>query len=286
MATIAHFTIVDYDGKTHRYYRFLDGYPKGGAGVFVNFPLGDRDFCLETFERRLNLEKSDRDYFSDVFYNMDLRTRHIKVHSKVFVEDINFEGTFEEAIRHFAFKDYSEKEAIEAFPEWKNISRIIYPGFIDGMWTIIKALKSEIPCLEYDLYSHRIIYIGDNINFYMYQDFIYFPECKMNRDYKVCQDAYLNARRVGVLIFFNNTVTNSEFTLRYMLTLRRNGYLLPLTGEFIRYDEGLSDKIKEEELAMLVKSISLCDPEDLKARNYIYEHLCREEMNELRDSLK
>ena len=285
MATVAHFTIIDYDGTSHKYYRFLDGYPSGEAGVFQNFPLGDHDFCLETFERRLNLEKSESKYFADVFYNLDLRTRTAQVSSTVFVEDINFNGSFEEAIIRFAYEDYSEKEALKAFPKWDNISRIIFPGFINGMWTIIKTLKSEISCLEYDLDSHRIVCIGDNINFYMYPDFIDFPKCKMNRDYKVRQDAHLNARRVGVLIFFNNTITNNEFTLRYMLTLTQDGYLLPLSGEFIRYEEELSDKIKEEELAMLVKSISLEDPKSLKARNYIYEHLSRKKMNELKRSL-
>ena len=59
MATITYFTVVDYDGKTHEYYRFADGYAKDDAGVFANFPLGDHDFCLETFERRLKLKKSD-----------------------------------------------------------------------------------------------------------------------------------------------------------------------------------------------------------------------------------
>ena len=28
----------------------------------MNFPQGDHDFCLETFERRLRLEKSGLDY--------------------------------------------------------------------------------------------------------------------------------------------------------------------------------------------------------------------------------
>ena len=286
MATIAHFTIVDYDGITHTYYRFRGGYPKGHDGVFNNFPLGDHDFCLETFERRLNLEKSDCNYLTDVYYNMDLRARHIKVHSTVFSEDINFEGTFEEAIRHFVDDDYSEQDAIESFPLQSDICRILFFGFLDGIWTIISALKSAIPYLEYDIYSHRLLYIGDNVNFYMYQDFIDYPTCKMNRNQKACQDAYLNARRVGFRIYFKNTVRKDESTLLYMLTVTRNGYFLPLTGEFIRYGEGLDEKIKEKELAMLVKSISLRDPETLKARNYIYEHLSREEMNELRNSLK
>ena len=60
MATIAYFTVVDYDGKTHEYYRFADGYPKDDAGVFANFPLGDHDFCLETF---------DWNYLTDVYYD-------------------------------------------------------------------------------------------------------------------------------------------------------------------------------------------------------------------------
>lgn len=286
MATIAYFTVVDYDGKTHEYYRFDDGYPKDDAGVFANFPLGDHDFCLETFERRLKLKKSDWNYLTDVYYDMDLRTRYIKVHSTVFSEDINFEGTFEEAIRHFVDDDYSEQDALESFPEWSNISRILFPGFLDGIWTIIRALTTELPYLKYDLHTHRILLVGDNINFYMYQDFIDYPQCDMNRTYKLCHDAYINARRIGIEIFFNNTVTNETFSLLYMLTVERDGYWLPLTGEYIRYAEGLDKNLKEEELAILVKSISLRDPKTLRARNYIYEHLSRKEMNEIRNSLK
>lgn len=285
MATVAHFTIINYDGASHEYYRFLDGYPSGDAGVFQNFPLGDRDFCLETFERRLNLEKSEREYFVDVLYNLDLRTRTVQVSSTVFVEDINFKGSFEEAIIRFADEDYSEQDALESFPHRSDIEPIIFPGFLDGLWVIVKALKSNLSFLEYDIFSPRVLYIGDNINFYMYQDFILFPDCRMNRNHEAIEDAYANARRVGVRVYFNNTITNDEFTLLYMLDVERDGYILPLTGKFIRYGEGLDDKTKEEELAMLVKHISISDPKDLKARNYMYYILSRKEMDELKKSL-
>lgn len=94
MATIAHFTIIDYDGQTYNYYRFNDGYPCGDAGVFANFPLGGHDFCLETFVRRLALEKVSADYFSDVSYRLDLKHRNVTVSS--FIGEFKFSGSFED----------------------------------------------------------------------------------------------------------------------------------------------------------------------------------------------
>ena len=284
MATVAHFTITDYDGETHQYYRFLDGYPSENAGVFMNFPQGDHDFCLETFERRLRLEKSGLDYIIDISYYMDLSARTIKVRSKVF-DDIDFEGTFEGAIRRFAYNDYSEKDALKSYPDRHDIKHILSPGFLNGLWDIVKAIKSSIPYLEYDLFSHRILYIGDNINFYMYQDYIEFPSCRMNQNYKTWYDAYANARRLGMRLYFNNTITNNTFTLLYMLDVEHDGYFLPLTRKFIRYGEGIDDETKKLELAMLVKDISRRNPESLKARNYLYGLISKAEMEELKRSL-
>ena len=119
----------------------------------------------------------------------------------------------------------------------------------------------------------------------MYQDFIDFPSCNMNQNYKAEYDAYANARRLGVRLYFNNTITNNTFTLLYMVNVERDGYLLPLTGKFIRYGEGIDDETKELELAMLVKDISLKDPKDLRARNYMYWIHSRTEMDKLRKSL-
>lgn len=283
MGIVAHFTITDYDGEIHKYYRFHDGHPCENNGIFYNFPQGDHDFCLETFERRLNLEKSSIDYIIDISYYMDLSARSIKVHSKAF-EDIDFEGTFEGAIRRFAYSDYSEKDALMSYPDRSDIEHILSPGFLDGLWVIVKAIKSSIPYLEYDLLSDRILYIGDNINFYMYQDYIKFPSCRMNQNYKTWYDAYANARRLGIRLYFNNTITNNTFTLLYMVNVERDGYILPLTGKFIHYGEGLDDETKEIELAMLVKDISLKDPKDLRARNYMYYIHSRKEMNELINS--
>lgn len=284
MGIVAHFTITDYNGESHQYYRFNDAHPCGYAGVFNNFPQGDHDFCLETFEKRLGLEKSDIDYIIDISYDLDLRTRSIRVSTKVF-DDICFTGTFEGAIRRFVYNDYSEKDALKSYPDRADISHILFPGFLDGVWTIIKAIKSNFPYLEYDLFSHRILYIGDNINFYMYEDFIEYPSCSMNKNYKTYCDAYANARRLGVRIFFNNTISNDEFTLLYMLEVERDGYILPLTGKFIPYNQGIDEETKKVELAMLLKDISLIDPKDLRACNYQYSIFSRTEMEELRKSL-
>ena len=106
----------------------------------------------------------------------------------------------------------------------------------------------------------------------------------MNQNYKTWYDAYANARRLGIRLYFNNTITNNTFTLLYMVNVERDGYILPLTGKFIHYGEGLDDETKEIELAMLVKDISLKDPKDLRARNYMYYIHSRKEMNELINS--
>ena len=77
MSTIAKFRIMDYDGSMHNYYRFSDGYPDGMAGVFANFPLGDHDFILETYVRRLGLEVRNADYWTDFTYVLNLSDRAV-----------------------------------------------------------------------------------------------------------------------------------------------------------------------------------------------------------------
>jgi len=285
MATTAEFQITDYDGRQHFYYRFADAHPRERTGVFVNFPRGDRDFRLETFVRRLDLEKSSKDYWVDLHYEMDLSKRIIKVYSGVY-DDVDFNGSFEEAIRFFADEDYSEKDALDAFPEASYLHTILFSGFLDEIWVVIRAIRKEVPHLEYDYYSHRILYVGDNINFYQYHDFIDFPPCSMNRDPELADDAYANARRAGIRIYFNNTVTGEPFTLMYMLALGRDGYVLPLTEKFFRYGEEPDDITKQEELAMLVKHISMCDPKSLRARNYLYGIHSEKELAELRDATR
>ena len=285
MGIIAVFKIVDYQGHKHKYYRFGDGYPSGYDGVFANFPQGDRDFCLKTYIRRLNLEERDSDYMVDVEYDIDLRSRMVEVSSGCY-EDIDFKGTFEEAIRHFAYEDYSEKDALEHYPKVSDLKPILSPGFLDGLWKIVKEINAEIPWLKYDLYSRRILYVGDNINFYMYQDFIDFPSFIMNDCLEVSQDAFANARRVGVKIYFNNTVTNNPVSLFYMLTVTRDGYVLPLTNQFIPYEEEIPEEIKQEELAMIVMMLSRRNPKNVRAMNFLCGIFSENELEEIRSQLK
>jgi hypothetical protein len=70
-----------------------------------------------------------------------------------------------------------------------------------------------------------------------------------------------------------------------MLEVERDGYILPLTGKFIPYNQGIDEETKKVELAMLLKDISLIDPKDLRACNYQYSIFSRTEMEELRKSL-
>ena len=171
MSCIAHFQITDYDGHTHCYYRFGGGHPKEREGVFGNFPRGNHNFQMETFVRRLDLEKSAGNYIKEISYVMDLKSRHIEISSGVY-DGIDFCGTFEEAIRHFVDESYSEKDSLESFAKRRHIEPILSPGLSDGIWTIVDAIQKEIEYLKFDLNTFTLLLIGDNVNFYMYQDCI------------------------------------------------------------------------------------------------------------------
>ena len=285
MGVLGYFKITDYQGQEHEYYRFGDAHPSDYSGIFANFPQGDRDFCLETYVRRLRLEKSNRDYIVDVSYKMDLRSRTIEVSSKCF-EDIDFKGTFEEAIRHFADEEYSEKDALAYFPEESDLRRILYPGFLDGSLVIAKAVSAAIPWLKYDYFSSKELYIGDNISFYLYEDFIDYSYYISNNSIKAAEDAYANARRVGLLIYFDNDINNQKVSVFYMITVTHDGYILPLTQIFIPYGEGIPDKIKQEELDMLVMMLKSNDPKDFRGMNFLLGIHPKSELEEIRNKIK
>lgn len=284
MGVPAVFKIIDYQGKKHSYYRFGDAHPRESCGAFDNFPQGERDFCLKTYVRRLNLEKSDRDYMVDIGYEMDLRSRTIEVSSGCYL-DVDFKGTFEEAIRHFANEEYSQKHALDNYPDKSHLQLTLLPGLLDGMWEIVAAVHTEIPWLKYNLYSDRFLYVGDNVNFYMYQDFIDYPGYIMNDSPEVSEDAFANARRVGVKFYFENTVTNKPVPLFYMLRVTRDGYILPLTEEFIPYGKGISEEIKKEELNMIIMMISERNPASVRAMNFLYGIHPDSELNKIRSKL-
>ena len=284
MGVLAKFVIVDYDGQRYDFYRFGDGHPCERQGVFANFPLGDRDFLLETYIRKLNLEKSPHNYFIDVRYEMDLRSRQIEVSSGCY-EDCDFKGTFEEAVRHFAWENYVEKEALSIFPNKSDLEPILIPGFLDGLWVIVDAVCKNFPYLKYDAMSSRKLYIGDNINFYMYDDFILYPYNSINMNCRAVEDAYSNARRVGVRLYFNNQRSGKPFTLLYMLGVRSHGYILPLTDKRIRYGEGLDEQTKKQELLILVEFLKTRDLETRTALN-ILDGICYgEELGRIRESV-
>lgn len=268
MATVAGFSITDYDGTTYNYYRFLDGYPDRNAGVFANFPQGDHDFCLETYVRRLNLEESKKIYIVDLSYTIDLRSRTVRLSSPY--EDYNFNGTFEEAIRHFVDEDYSEKEALSLFPEESVIEPLLKECLYHVIWAIISTMKDAVPYLKFNHMAPEMLYIGDNINFYMYQDFIACPSHIMNTKEKVYVDACKNARRLGCRIGFINIISVRDFSLFYMLELCREGLILPYTGKFVRYGESIDEETRQEELKLLIEHIKIQDTKDLRALNCYY----------------
>lgn len=285
MATVARFHITDYDGQTHQFYRFHDGYPCDNGGVFANFPLGNHDFCLDTYIRRLELEKSKKKYMTDVSYNIDLKIRTVEVSSGC-CEDFNFKGTFEEAIRHYAYKDYSEKDALSNFPEKSDVESFLSYGLIDGFWEIIRAIRRNVPQIEYDFPGHRIIEIGDNLRFYLSQDFIHYPSCEMNQNYKARVDAMLNTRRIGFITYFKNTISKKRFTFNYMIRLTKDGYILPLTEEYIPYTQEISEDIKKLELAMIIEMIKRVDFKRDAARNFLYGIHSDSELQEIRNAVE
>lgn len=285
MSTVARFQITDYDGSLHKFYCFSDGYPYDEMGVFAKFPRGDHDFCLETFVRRLELSKSGTEYWADIYYEMDLKTRMVNVSSGCY-RNVDFKGSFEDAIRHFWDKDYSEKDALSQFPSPTDVISCSSVSAINWFWEIIRAVNYGIPEFEYDVLEQRIILIGDNPVFYTFNDFVTFPSCEMNNDYRAILDAKVNARRVGLMTYFKNKASNSCFTLYYMMKLRKDGYILPLTRTLIPYGHTISDDIKQEELEMIVELIKSNDLKTSKAYNIAYEHLPNSKLQEIRESLR
>lgn len=285
MSTIAKFRIMDYDGSMHNYYRFSDGYPDGMAGVFANFPLGDHDFILETYVRRLGLEVRNADYWTDFTYVLNLSDRTLEISSCC--EGYGFKGSFEEAIRHFWDKEYSEKEGLSLFPREDDMIPILVPGFLKGMRVLINTLSQKVSCLKSDIFCPEILYIGDNINFYMYEDFIFYPQCAMNVNPQAMEDAFCNARRVGVRVYFKNTMSGQDFSLLYMLDVRADGYLLPLTQRFVRYEETLCEETKAEELEILVEYLNtFYDLRNGRALNVMPGIYLGQEIGDIRESVR
>ena len=272
MSIIGHFSITDYDGRVYQYYKFGDAHPCD-KGVFQNFPQGNHDFCLETYIRRLGLEQSNCDYIIDVTYIMDLRTRTIQIASKAFTEDINYNGSFEGAIKRFAYEDYSEKNALMDFPDKSKTQKLLSCGLYDVMQTIIESIESNIQYLKYDILTNKICIVGDCMIFYMFKDFVDYPPCRMNRNPKAIDDAYINARRIGVRLYFNNKMTNDYFTLFYMLGITNEGFFLPMTRKFVRFGEDIDNETKNEELKILINIIRSKDPQQLRALNCYYRLL-------------
>ena len=143
----------------------------------------------------------------------------------------------------------------------------------------------NLPFLEYDYMSPRILYIGDNVNFYMYEDFVLYPSYSKDRNYKVVEDAYVNARRLGVRLYFNNTRTGERFTLLYMISVEAHGYILPFTRRFIRYGEELDELTKQHELRIVVEYLKADDLENRQALNVLCDIGYGEELETIRASV-
>ena len=71
-----------------------------------------------------------------------------------------------------------------------------------------------------------------------------------------------------------------------MLTVTRNGYVLPLTNQFIPYEEEIPEEIKQEELAMIVMMLSRRNPKDVRAMNFLCGIFSENELEEIRSQLK
>lgn len=285
MAIIAHFKITDYDGQFHEFYRFLDGYPCDSMGVLAAFPRGKHDFCLETFVRRLQLTKSVKKYWTDVSYEMDLKTKVVEVSSECY-QDFNFKGSFEEAIRHYVDKGYSEKGALSEFPDPFDVSSLCGPNLIDWFWEIIHAITCGIQELDYDIYEQRKIIIGDNPIFYTFNDFETFSSWGVDNKYEAAVDAKLNARRIGLMTCFENKTSNGVFMFNYMITLSKKGYMLPMTKMLIPYCKEISEDVKCEELEMIVENIRRQDLKRIRALNLLRGLQSDSQLQEIRDSIR
>lgn len=108
----------------------------------------------------------------------------------------------------------------------------------------------------------------------------------MNVNPQAMEDAFCNARRVGVRVYFKNTMSGQDFSLLYMLDVRADGYLLPLTQRFVRYEKTLCEETKAEELEILVEYLNtFYDFRNGRALNVMPGIYLGQEIDDIRESV-
>ena len=108
----------------------------------------------------------------------------------------------------------------------------------------------------------------------------------MNENYKAEEDAMVNVQRIGLITYFKNTVSQKDFTLNYMIRLTKDGYILPLTEEYIPYTQEISEDIKKLESAMIIEMVKRVDFKRDAARNFLYGIHSDSELQEIRNAVE
>ena len=108
----------------------------------------------------------------------------------------------------------------------------------------------------------------------------------MNENYKAEEDAMVNVQRIGLITYFKNTVSQKNFTLNYMIRLTKDGYILPLTEEYIPYTQEISEDVKTLELKMIIEMLKRVDFKTVSAQNFLYGILSDSELQEIREALE
>jgi hypothetical protein len=71
-----------------------------------------------------------------------------------------------------------------------------------------------------------------------------------------------------------------------MIRLTKDGYILPLTEEYIPYTQEISEDVKRLELKMIIEMLKRVDFKRVSAQNFLYGILSDSKLQEIREALE
>ena len=219
MGSHAKVVITDYDGRSHNYVRFLDGYPDTADGFFGNFPRGSHAYRLDTFVRRLTLkERNDVDRLDYYYaYNINLVERTVSIDSCDHSPVVGY--SFEEAIKAYAYPDYTE--AHPGSPSLSDAENILFEVLFPLILKIINKAVS-FPHLSRH-YEPLGVMLCEDSNTYRFPAWIY--NFYYNED--LTKDALSDVSYIIFLKKFKDKRNNSEISVSYRIAMEEKRFYLP-----------------------------------------------------------
>jgi len=253
MGSHAKVVITDYDGRSHNYVRFLDGYPGTADGFFGNFPRGSHSYRLDTFVRRLTLkERNDVDRLDYSYaYNIDLVERTVSIDSCDHTPVVKY--SFEEAIKTYAYPDYCEEHP--GSPSLSDAENTLFEVLFPLILKIINKAVS-FPHLSRH-YEPLGVILCEDVNTYRFQpwtyNLYYFEELTIDAMSDLCKIVFLKKVK--------DTRSNKEISFAYRIFLDEERFSLPCLNESFRYNQTIPSSVLEEEANLAAERIANIAPE-------------------------